>query len=132
MSYALAADLVLLLHLWFILFVAIGGLLALRWPRLALAHLPAALWGAAIELGGWICPLTPLENSLRRSAGEMEYTGGFIEQYLVPLIYPPGLTRDMQIGLGIAVLAVNALAYGALVARQRRASRGDSSGPRYS
>lgn len=129
MPYALAADLALLLHLGFILFVATGGLLALRWPRLTLAHLPAALWGASIELGGWICPLTPLENSLRRSAGETGYAGGFIEHYLVPLIYPPGLTREMQIGLGIAVLAVNALTYGILIVRHRRASRGDSSTP---
>lgn len=121
MSYALAADLLVVLHLFFILFVAVGGLLVLRWTRLAWVHLPAALWGGLIELGGWICPLTPLENSLRRSAGETGYTGGFIEHYVLPLVYPPGLTREIQIGLGIAVLAVNALAYGVLIVRRRQA-----------
>lgn len=129
MPYALAADLLLVLHLCFILFVAAGGLMALRWPRLIFAHFPAALWGASIELGGWICPLTPLENSLRRSAGETGYTDGFIEHYLVPLIYPSGLSRDVQIGLGIALLAVNALVYGALIVRHRRASQGDAGAP---
>lgn len=129
MSYATAADLLIGLHLCFILFVAVGGLLALRWPRLVWAHLPAAIWGASIALGGWICPLTPLENSLRRSAGEAGYTGGFIEHYLVPLVYPQGLTREMQIGMGIAILAVNALAYGALIVRHRRAGRRDIGAP---
>jgi len=129
MFYATAADLLIALHLCFILFVAVGGLLALRWPRLVWAHLPAAIWGASIELGGWICPLTPLENSLRRSAGEAGYTGGFIEHYLVPLVYPQGLTRNMQIGMGIAILAVNALAYGALIVRNRRAGRGGVGAP---
>ncbi|MEA3277371.1 MAG: DUF2784 domain-containing protein [Pseudomonadota bacterium] len=119
---ALAADLLVLLHLAFILFVALGGLLVLRWARLAWVHLPAASWGAAIELTGWICPLTPLENHLRRMAGSNGYSGGFIEHYIVPLVYPPGLTRSIQISLGIAVLAVNALAYAALIYRLRRAS----------
>ncbi len=122
MSYALAANVLVVLHLCFILFVATGGLLVLRWPRLAWVHVPAALWGGLIELGGWICPLTPLENALRRSAGDAGYPGGFVDHYLIPLIYPPGLTRDLQIGLGIAVFAVNALAYGALIIRCRRAS----------
>ena len=125
MPYALAADLVLVLHLCFILFVAVGALLVLHWPRLAWAHLPAALWGALIELTGWICPLTPLENSLRRNAGEAGYAGGFIEHYVLPLIYPPGLTREIQLGLGIAVLGLNGLVYGALIIRRRRAKRDD-------
>jgi hypothetical protein len=120
MPHALAADLLVVLHLCFILFVVVGGLLVLRWPRLVWAHLPAAVWGVLIELGGWICPLTPLENLLRRSAGEAGYAGGFIEHYILPLVYPPGLTRSIQVGLGIAVLTLNALAYGLLVIRLRR------------
>lgn len=124
MPYAMAADLLVVLHLIFILFVAAGGLAVLRWPRLAWAHLPAAVWGAAIELGGWICPLTPLENSLRLRGGEAGYTGGFIEHYILPLVYPSGLTREIQIGLGIAVIVVNGLAYTTLVLRRRRAGRG--------
>lgn len=123
---ALIADVLLLLHLCFVLFVAAGALLVLRWPRLAWAHIPAALWGALIELTGWICPLTPLENSLRRNAGEAGYAGGFIEHYLLPLIYPPGLTREIQLGLGIAVLVLNGLVYGVLIARRRRARQEDS------
>jgi hypothetical protein len=121
MFYALSADILVVLHLCFILFVAAGGLLVLRSPLLAWVHIPAVAWGVMIEFGGWICPLTPLENSLRQRAGEAGYTGGFVEHYLIPLVYPPGLTRDLQIGLGIAVLVVNALAYGALVLRRRRA-----------
>lgn len=130
MSYAFAADLLVVLHLFFVLFVAAGGLLALRWPRLAWAHLPAALWGALIELGGWVCPLTPLENSLRRSAGEAGYTGGFIDHYILSLVYPPGLTRNIQIGLGIAVLTLNALAYGALFVRYRHAKQEKGGNPK--
>jgi hypothetical protein len=121
MSYAVAADLIVVVHLFFILFVAAGGLLTLRWPSLAWVHLPAALWGAFIELGGWICPLTPLEINLRQSAGEAAYSGEFVEHYVLPLVYPSGLTRDIQIGLGIAVLTLNGLIYGTLIARCRRA-----------
>lgn len=112
MEYRLLADGVLLLHLLFILFVVGGGPLVLRWPRLAWAHLPAAVWGAGIEFFGWICPLTPLENALRRLAGEAGYRGGFVEHYLLPVIYPGALTREIQIGLGLAVVAINAVAYG--------------------
>lgn len=122
----LVADLVILLHLGFILFVVLGGLLVLRWPRLAWLHLPAVAWGAIIELSGQvICPLTPLENDMRQAAGGAGYAGGFIDHYLVPLIYPPGLTRGIQVALGISVVALNALAYAALVARCRRARRRD-------
>jgi len=111
----IAADIVVLIHLFFILFVAAGGLLAFRWPRIAWAHLPAVVWGALIELTGWICPLTPLENHLRAAAGDPAYTGGFIERYIVPIVYPAGLTRGMQIGLAAAVIIVNLIFYGALV-----------------
>jgi hypothetical protein len=111
MHYRLLADLVVLLHLAFIVFVVAGGFLALRWGWLAAVHVPCALWGALIEFCGWYCPLTPLENWLRRATGEEAYAGGFIEHYLLPLVYPGAITRGMQIGLGIAVLSINALAY---------------------
>lgn len=111
MTAAILADLVVLLHLAFILFVMLGGLLVLRWRRLMWLHLPVVVWGAAIEFVGWICPLTPLENRLRAAAGEAGYSGGFIEHYLIPLIYPAGLTRELQWLLGALVLLVNAAVY---------------------
>jgi hypothetical protein len=113
----LLADFTVLLHLAFILFAVLGGLLALRWPRAAWVHLPAAAWAAAIELGGWICPLTPLENALR--AGEAGYAGGFVEHYLLPLIYPAGLTREIQFALAGFVLLVNIAIYLAVARRWR-------------
>lgn len=111
MSYGLLADAVLLLHLTFILFVVLGGFLARRRPRLAWLHLPAAAWGALIEFGDWPCPLTPLENHLRALAGEAGYRGGFVEHYLLPLIYPEALTRELQVALGLGVVAINLGAY---------------------
>lgn len=123
MPYRLAGDLVVVLHLLFILFVAGGGLLVLRRPRLALLHLPAVVWGAFIEFTGGICPLTPLENHFSRQAGGTGYGGGFIDHYLLPLIYPDGLTREIQIGLGLAVIAVNAGVYLLLVRRALRRHR---------
>jgi hypothetical protein len=111
MSYRLLADLVLVVHAAFVVFVVLGGLAVLRWPRLAWIHLPAAIWGAGIEFAGGICPLTPLENHWRRLAGEQGYPGGFVEHYLMAALYPEGLTRDLQIALGLAVLAVNAALY---------------------
>ena len=116
----LSADAVVLLHLVFILFVALGGLLVLRWPRVAWAHLPAVVWGALIEFTGWICPLTPLENQLRAAAGDPAYTGGFIDRYIVPIVYPAQLTRGTQLALGTAVIVVNLAIYGAVIIRQRR------------
>jgi hypothetical protein len=110
-SLELSADLVVGAHFAFVLFVLFGGLLVLRWPRVAYLHLPAAAWGALIEFGGWVCPLTPLEQSLRRSAGGEGYSGGFIEHYILPLLYPSGLTRNAQILLGFFVIAVNAAIY---------------------
>ena len=122
----LSADAVVLLHLGFILFVTVGGLFVLRWPRLAWVHLPAVAWGALIEITGWICPLTPLENRLRAAAGDPAYPGGFIERYIVPIVYPSGLTRGMQLGLAAAVVAVNLAFYGVLViSRKSRTSRED-------
>ena len=105
------ADAVLVLHLGFILFVALGGVLVARWPRLVWAHLPAALWGVAIELAGGRCPLTPLENHLRRLAGESGYEETFVEHYLLPWIYPAGLTRGVQLALAGAIVIVNLATY---------------------
>jgi len=118
--YSLLADLVLLLHFAFIIFVVAGGLLALRWPRAAWLHLPAAAWGATVELSGWICPLTPLENLLRAAGGEAYTQGDFIARALLPLIYPAGLTRDIQLLLGAVVLVVNAAIYAWVLRRRRR------------
>jgi len=105
------ADLLLVLHLTFIVFVVGGGLLVLRCPRLAWVHVPAFLWGAAIEFTGGICPLTPIEVSLRQQAGEAGYTGGFIEHYIAGTIYPGGLSRTLQVVMGLIVLALNGLVY---------------------
>jgi hypothetical protein len=116
------ADLVVAVHFLFVLFVVLGGLLVLRWPRVAYLHIPAAIWGAAIELAGGICPLTPLENSLRRQAGSTGYSGGFIEHYILPVLYPSGLSREVQLILGFVVLAVNVTIY-TYVFRSRRAAQ---------
>lgn len=111
MGYRLAADAVVLLHGAFILFVFLGGLLALRWRWVAALHLPAALWGVLVQATGWLCPLTPLEVELRIAAGAAGYEGGFIEHYLIPAIYPAGLTRYVQYILAGLVLAVNLAVY---------------------
>jgi hypothetical protein len=107
----LLADLIVLLHFAFVAFVVAGGLLALRWPRAAWLHLPAAAWGAAGEFFGWICPLTPLEDALRAAGGAGPDSGDFISRYLLPLLYPAGLTADIQMILGFGVLAANAAVY---------------------
>ncbi len=120
MIYGLLADLVLALHALFVVFVVLGGLLALRWRRAVFVHVPCALWGAWVALAGWICPLTPLEVVLRQQAGEGGYTGGFLERYLVPILYPGDLTRGIQIGLGVVVLVLNIAIYAAITWRWRR------------
>ncbi|HEX5759709.1 MAG TPA: DUF2784 domain-containing protein [Thermoanaerobaculia bacterium] len=122
MPYRLAADAVLVVHAGFVLFVVLGGLLVLRWPRAAWAHLPAAAWGAAIEFLGWTCPLTPLENDLRRLGGQAGYPGGFIQHYIVALLYPGGLTPSLQVALGLFVVAVNLAVYFWVWRRRRRAA----------
>ena len=114
------ANAVVILHALFILFIVVGGFLAWRWHRVALPHVPCAVWGVLIEYNGWICPLTPLENSLRMRAGQQGYSGGFIEHYLLPAIYPAGLTPRIQVVLGSAVLVVNVIAYAVLVRRLMR------------
>jgi len=120
MLYHPLADLVVAIHLAFVIFVVAGALLVLRWPRLAWVHVPAAIWGVLIEYAGWICPLTPLENWLRRAGGQASYQGGFVEHYVIPVLYPLGLTRATQGVLGTIVLVVNVGVYGALVIRRRR------------
>lgn len=123
MIHRLLADFTVFLHFGFLVFVVAGGLLVLRFPRLAWVHVPAALWGAAIELGGWICPLTLLENALRRRDDQAAYQGGFLEHYVMPLIYPPGLTREVQILLAAGVIALNGLVYAWVLRRYGRRTR---------
>jgi len=127
--YSILADVVLVLHFAFVVFVAVGGLLVLRWPRVAWAHVPAAVWGVAIEFGGWICPLTPLENELRARAGEAPYGGDFIARYLLPVLYPEGLTREAQVVMGLAALILNGAIYG-IVLRRMRGRTAPPGGPR--
>jgi hypothetical protein len=111
MPYSLLADLMLLLHMVFILFVVFGGLLVFWWRGFAWLHIPCAVWGILIEFQGWICPLTYLENDLRAAANASGYAGGFIDHYLMPLVYPSGLTPDTQVLLGLVVLFINAMIY---------------------
>lgn len=111
MVYRILADAVVLLHFLFILFAVAGGLLVLYRLYVAVFHLPAVLWGAYVEFSGTICPLTPLENHFSQLAGSDGYSSGFIDHYLVPVIYPAALTHQVQILLGLFVVAVNVLLY---------------------
>lgn len=123
------ANLVLLAHLAFVLFAALGGLLALRWRWVPLVHLPAVAWGAWIEVSGGVCPLTPLENRLREAAGSGGYEGGFVDHYLVALLYPSSLTRDAQMALAAGLLVLNLVVYLFAWRRWRRgAGRDDRAG----
>ncbi len=108
---SLPADLIVLIHFGFIFFVIFGGFLALRCRKLIWLHAPAAIWGILIEFFGWICPLTTLENELRQNSEDGAYSTGFIEHYIIPVIYPEGLTRDIQIVLGLAVFVLNLFIY---------------------
>jgi len=121
MFYRALADLLVALHFAFVLFVILGGFLAHWRSRLAWLHIPAAVWGALIEFRGWICPLTPWEQQLRQRAGEAGYSGGFIEHYLLPVLYPAGLTPGIQRTLGLLVIGINAVAYGTLLWARRGA-----------
>lgn len=122
MAWRVLADLVVALHFAFIVFVTLGGFLAHRWPRVAWLHAVALAWGTWILASGAICPLTPLENTLHHRAGGPGYEDGFMAHYLIPVIYPAGLTREAQWVLGVALLAINFVAYGTLWRRRRRRS----------
>jgi hypothetical protein len=113
------ADLVVVLHFLFVLFVVFGGLLVLRWPKVAYVHLPIAVYGVLIEFVGWVCPLTPLEKRLRESAGQQGYEGGFVEHYILPVLYPEELTRGVQLVLGLVVIGVNVAIYWFIAARYK-------------
>ena len=121
MIYSLGADLVLGAHLAFVAFVVVGGVLSLRWPKVASVHIPCAVWGVWVELAGWVCPLTPLEVGLRRRAGDAGYAEGFLEHYVLAVLYPAGLTRDVQVALGLLVLVLNVGVY-AWIWRRHRSS----------
>jgi hypothetical protein len=111
MGWLLLADAVVLFHVLFVAFAVAGGLLALRWRWMPLVHLPALAWGALVEIEGWICPLTPLENHLRALAGEGGYHADFLQHYLLAALYPAGLTRGVQAALAAGLIALNAIAY---------------------
>lgn len=122
MIYSLLADVVLVLHLAFVVFVVAGALLVLRWRWVIAFHLPAVLWGAYVEFSGRLCPLTPLEVALRERSGEGGYSGGFIEHYVTAWIYPDGLTHEIQIGLGVFVVVLNVIVYAFVFHRYRARS----------
>lgn len=117
------ADAVVVFHFGFVLFVVLGGAAVLRWRKAAYLHLPCAAWGALIEFGGWICPLTPLEHRLRNLGHEPGYAGGFVEHYITRVMYPAGLTREMQIAIGVFVIAINLLFYWLAFGRHRRRAK---------
>jgi hypothetical protein len=123
MFYRFAADAVVIFHFCFVGFVITGGVLVLRWRKLMLLHIPAVLWGITVELSGWLCPLTPLENNLRRWGGYDGYEGSFVDHYIMPILYPEGLTRNIQIVLGCFIFAVNAACYGYILVRRHRTGR---------
>ena len=123
MAYHILADLVVVLHFAFIIFGLLGGLLVLWRKWIAYIHIPAALWGSLIVIQGWVCPLTPLENYLRTEGGSEGYSGGFIAHYITPIIYPEGLTRDLQVNLGFIALGINIAIYIYVVYRRRRKTK---------
>jgi hypothetical protein len=126
--YRVLADLVLASHAAFVAFAILGGLLALRWRRLPWLHLPAVSWGAIVELTGWTCPLTPLENSLRRAGSGQAYSGDFVQHYVFPVLYSTTLTRNDQISFGLGLLLINVAVYGFVFHRFHRASAGRLTG----
>jgi hypothetical protein len=118
--YNILANAIVLVHFLFIVFVVFGGLLVIRWPHIVFVHLPAAIWGATVEIFGWICPLTPLENHLHQLAGISSYSGDFIMRYLIPVIYPENLTTTMQQIFGGFVIAINIIFYAIALRRRSR------------
>jgi hypothetical protein len=119
MIYRIVADMIVLIHFGFIFFVGVGGFLVIKWQKIAFLHIPAVIWGILIEYTGGICPLTPLENKLRLAGGEAGFSGGFIEKYIIPFIYPEELTRELQILIGFAVILINVSIYGYLLYRRK-------------
>lgn len=111
MFYRVLADLVLILHFAFIVYAIFGGLLVLKWKWTIFLHIPVVAWGVLVEVFAWICPLTPLENEFRMAAGIADYSGSFVDQYLIPIVYPDNLTREVQWLLGIALLLINLVIY---------------------
>lgn len=120
MSFRFLADIIVVFHFAFILFAVLGGILSIWWRKIIWLHVPVALWAALIEFVGWICPLTPLENWLRIRGGEAGYSGGFVEHYILPILYPIGLTREIQVVLGAFVIAVNLLIYWHVYKKRKR------------
>jgi hypothetical protein len=118
----LLADATIVLHIAFVFFVVCGGLLVVRWPRIAWVHVPAAAWGAWVEFAHWTCPLTPLENWFHERAGGATYSSGFIEHYVLPILYPSSLSRPLQWVLGGLVLLVNGAVYVAVLRRRARSA----------
>jgi hypothetical protein len=118
--YNVLANVIVLAHFLFIAFVVCGGLLVIYWPRLAFVHLPAAVWGTVVEIFGWVCPLTPLENHFRLLAGNSSYNGDFINRYLIPVIYPENLTNEFQQLLGGIVIVVNVIFYTIAIRKHRK------------
>ncbi|MEE9444016.1 MAG: DUF2784 domain-containing protein [candidate division Zixibacteria bacterium] len=127
MGYIIAANIILVIHLGFVGFVILGAFLVMKWRWVAYLHIPAAIWGMLIEFQGWICPLTPWEQQFRQLGNQSGYTGGFIEHYLLAIIYPTGLTREVQIVLGVLVLGLNLILYGWMIARKIRNKRNTTS-----
>lgn len=121
MPYGVLADFVVVVHFAFVLFAVLGGFLVFRWKRCAWIHVPAALWAALIGITGWVCPLTPLENWLRERGGAIGYRSSFIEHYILPVLYPTQLTRDLQITLGLLVFGINLGLYGWILRRAAKA-----------
>ncbi len=121
--YKFLADALVIFHFTFVGFVLLGALIVLRWRRALWLHLPAVAWGIYIELSHKICPLTPLENRLREHAGIATYQGGFVDHYIMPVLYPDGLTHGMQVALACVIVAINAAAYGWLIASRVRRGR---------
>ncbi len=119
----IAAEGIVVVHLIFILFVILGGLALFKWPWMIWVHVPAAVWGGLVELVGAPCPLTPLENHLRQSGNAEAYSGGFIDHYIMPIVYPPGLTRQTQVVLGVLILAVNFAIYFKFLTRKSKAGK---------
>lgn len=120
MIYSILADLLVVVHLAFIIFVVLGAVLVITWRWVIYLHIPAVIWAALVEFEEWICPLTPWENQLRQAGGEAGYTGGFIEHYIIPVMYPENLTQEIQIILGVFVIVINVFLYGWILYHWRK------------